>query len=202
VQFRLRETARTAPSRDARLCPRRPPHKRINHKQKRTADCRDADRNRCSASPRNRVRCHAPSLRIFSRERAEPPLSGVRFSMSSLQTRQALGFGEDTLPGHCSRRELARNPLSVPLLEVCGLVGNAQRGHVNAADHLVSGTLSTRTPDNRRYAPSLREGTLGGWGMQIRRIWRILEPRSLAAGWVRCWRVSSGSGVAGKMGAC
>jgi len=51
---------------------------------------------------------------------------------------------------HCSRRELARNPLSVLLLEVPGLVQDALRGHVNAADHLVSGTFSIRTPDNRR----------------------------------------------------
>ena len=53
---------------------------------------------------------------------------------------------------HCQRRELARNPLSLPLLGVCGCVRNAPRGHVNAADHLVSGTFSKRAPDNRRSA--------------------------------------------------
>jgi hypothetical protein len=44
---------------------------------------------------------------------------------------------------------LVRIPLLLPLLEICGRVGDASRGHVNAADHLFSGTFSTRTLDIR-----------------------------------------------------
>ena len=65
----------------------------------------------------------------------------------------------------CQGRELARNPLSLPLLGVCGCVRNAPRGHVNAADHLFSGTFSKRTPDNRRSVSPWHR--IGSWANHI-----------------------------------
>jgi hypothetical protein len=42
------------------------------------------------------------SQRLFKVTHAVPPLSQARFSMSSLYTQQAFGFGEDTLPAAVS----------------------------------------------------------------------------------------------------
>ena len=63
----------------------------------------------------------------------------------------------------------------MPLLEVCGRVRNAPRGHVNAADHLVNGTFSTRTPDNRRSVFLEDKNGLGSRGrvIDILCVWRV-----------------------------
>ena len=86
-----------------------------------------------------------PGSRTRSRRYLEPDFRCLRCKHGGSRASARTRYLEQ-----CQGRELARNPLSLPLLGVCGCVRNAPLGHVNAADHLVSGTFSKRAPNNRR----------------------------------------------------